>query len=608
VDRLPPHVWFVDFEFSGTSEGERPTPICCVAREWHSGQTYRLWENELGTCPYGIGEDSVLVAYAAAAELGCHLALGWPLPANVLCLHAEYRCYVNIAHGKGETPRGGLLDALDHFGVSHSTDKLEKKRLQERCGRGGPWEPGEREEILAYCTSDVTPLPALLEALLPHIDVAQALERGRFVKCIAHMERTGIPIDVPKYKEVISKRSLIMAKLITPVDKDFKVYTGTTFKQDRFAAYLAREGIDNWPKTPSGRLGMKTKALEETLARYPQVKPLFGLKAKLDKLRKCSLKIGGDGFARAGLKPFVAVTGRSQPGSKEFIFGQAAWLRFLIAAPPDFGIASFDWSGQEVMIAAAMSGDENLMKVANSADPHLTTGKMFGIIPEDGTEETHKAEREKVKPFMFGTNYGAGAPTLAKLAGVSEDEAKRLRILHYRAFPKFWRWIGIVKAEAYNKGMIETSSGWRMRVPPDTRPTTLMDWPMQAIGGDMMRLAVCEATERCMPTTSTGSNTLRPPRQRPRRSGDWQAALARQNPRWSTTSWIMPAGPTPSPLKPSSKKLPENLQFGSRAARRKTGCAIFSRNAAMCISQTRRRKTPIGNSAGCGTPSIPAPG
>jgi hypothetical protein len=34
-----------------------------------------------------------------------------------------------------------------------------------------------------------------------------------------------------------------------------------------------------------------------------------------------------------------------------------------------------------------------------------------------------------------------------------------------------------------------------MQVPPETRPTPLMDWPMQAYGGDMMRLAVCEAIE-----------------------------------------------------------------------------------------------------------------
>jgi hypothetical protein len=90
VQDLPAQVWFVDFEFfSGTQEGERPRPICCVARELHSGQTFRLWEDQLAGCPYGTGADAVLVAYGAAAEVGCHLALGWPEPANVIRLFAD---------------------------------------------------------------------------------------------------------------------------------------------------------------------------------------------------------------------------------------------------------------------------------------------------------------------------------------------------------------------------------------------------------------------------------------------------------------------------------------------------------------------------------------
>ena len=75
AQELPPHVWLVDFEFS-VADGERPHPICCVARELHSGKTFRLWEDELAECPYGTGADSILVAYGAAAETGCHIALG----------------------------------------------------------------------------------------------------------------------------------------------------------------------------------------------------------------------------------------------------------------------------------------------------------------------------------------------------------------------------------------------------------------------------------------------------------------------------------------------------------------------------------------------------
>ena len=35
-------IWLVDFEFRAPP-GERPEPLCMVAREWRSGRTIRLW-------------------------------------------------------------------------------------------------------------------------------------------------------------------------------------------------------------------------------------------------------------------------------------------------------------------------------------------------------------------------------------------------------------------------------------------------------------------------------------------------------------------------------------------------------------------------------------
>ena len=61
----------------------------------------------------------MFVAYYASAELGCHLALGWPMPARILDLYAEFRCRTSGV----ATPCGsGLLGALAFFG-----DKYEEK-------------------------------------------------------------------------------------------------------------------------------------------------------------------------------------------------------------------------------------------------------------------------------------------------------------------------------------------------------------------------------------------------------------------------------------------------------------------------------------------------
>jgi hypothetical protein len=78
--------WFVDFEFRSLP-GERPDPICMVAHELGTETTIRWWQDDLRRAkgpPYGTDPGSVVVPYYGSAELGCHLALGWPLPANVL--------------------------------------------------------------------------------------------------------------------------------------------------------------------------------------------------------------------------------------------------------------------------------------------------------------------------------------------------------------------------------------------------------------------------------------------------------------------------------------------------------------------------------------------
>ena len=39
-------VWLVDFEFQAPA-GERPRPVCMVARELRTGRLLRLWRDEL---------------------------------------------------------------------------------------------------------------------------------------------------------------------------------------------------------------------------------------------------------------------------------------------------------------------------------------------------------------------------------------------------------------------------------------------------------------------------------------------------------------------------------------------------------------------------------
>lgn len=199
LDRLPYHeIWGVDFEFSAPP-GERPVPICMVARELRTGRTIRVWQDELRRMsrpPYPTGPDALFVAFYASAELGCHIALNWPMPARILDLFTEFRAATN---GLPTVAGASLLGALASHGLDGMASE-EKAEMIALALRGGPYSGEERAALLVYCEADVDALARLLPAMLPGIlarvpdptmALGQALLRGRYMAAAARMEWNG---------------------------------------------------------------------------------------------------------------------------------------------------------------------------------------------------------------------------------------------------------------------------------------------------------------------------------------------------------------------------------------------------------------------------------
>jgi hypothetical protein len=441
--------------------------------------------------PYPIGPDTLFVAYLASAEMGCHLALGWPLPDRVLDLYVEFR---NAANGT-KPPNGfGLLGALTYHGLD-AMDGAEKKAMQELAIRGGPWTSAEREALLAYCESDVIALDRLLPAMLPRLDLARAFARGRYVAAVARMEHAGIPIDVPTLRRLRYGWEAIQDRLIAEVDERFGVFAGRTFKADRWADWLARRGLP-WPRLESGELALDDDTFREMARVDADVALMRELRHSLSALRLNDLAVGSDGRNRAMLSPFRAKTGRNQPSNSRFIFGPSTWLRGLIKPAPGRAVAYVDWSQQEFGIAAALSGDEAMMEAYRSGDPYLAFGKQAGRIPPDGTKQTHGAERDLFKTCVLGVGYGMEAESLARRIGKPPVYARELLRLHRETYPAFWRWSDAAESHAMLLGWLPTVFGWMLRVGPDANPRSLRNYPCQANGAEMLRLACCLATER----------------------------------------------------------------------------------------------------------------
>jgi DNA polymerase family A len=495
------HIVAADFEFEfgghasfedASRSGERPRPVCMVAKELRSGQTWRMWRGEFGSePPFPIGPDALFVAYYASAELGCFRAFGWPKPANILDLFIEFRDRTNGL----TTPAGsGLVGALTYFGLD-SVGASEKDEMRARILRGGPWSESERGAILDYCATDIDALERLLPAMLPRIDLPRALLRGRYMAAAAAKEWNGVPIDTVTLELLRKHWTDIQDDLIAAIDVNYGVYEGRTFKVERFEAYLIRQGIP-WPRLESGALDLSRDTFRQMAKSYAVIAPLHELRHALSEMRLNDLAVGHDGRGRTILSAFRARTSRNQPSNTRSIFGPSVWIRGLIKPPPGYAVAYVDWSYSQFGIVAKLSGDERMMAAYQSEDPYLAFGKQCGKLPQDATKASHPDTRQMLKQCVLGVLFGREAKSLAFAIGQPEIVARDLLRAHHETFPKLWQWSDAAVDHAMLHGSLHTVFGWHVHVDENPNPRSLRNFVAQANEAEMMRIASCLATER----------------------------------------------------------------------------------------------------------------
>ena len=493
LEALPyKEIWAIDFEFQ-MGPGEIPIPVCLVALELKLNRLIRLWQDEMQTLsqsPYSVGEESLIVAYYASAEIGCHLSLSWPKPTNILDLFTEFRVKTNGIH----LPTGsGLIGALIHHGLD-SISADEKTEMRDLILSCGPWTSDQRMDILEYCKSDVDALARLLPLMLPKIDLPRALLRGQYMSAAAQMEFNGIPIDLPTLTRLRQNWDKIQDRLIESIDSDYGVFDGRSFRSKKFSEWLGHSGIP-WPYQ-NGKLDLSEDAFRQMARSHPAVAPLHELRATLSQMRLADLAVGGDARNRVMLSAFRARTSRNQPSNSKFIFGQATWIRSLIQPPPGHAVVYIDWSQQEFAIAAALSNDKKMIQAYESGDPYLAFAIQAGAAPPDATKLIHGAIRDQFKGCALAVQYGMGEESLASRIGQPVVQARQLLRLHRETYCDFWDWSDSVSAHAMLRGFIRTVYGWPIHVGEFANDRSLRNFPMQANGAEMLRIACCLGIDR----------------------------------------------------------------------------------------------------------------
>lgn len=409
-------------------------------------------------------------------------------------------------------------------------DTVEKNEVRDIIIRG------DRAEIIAnavrimdYNKTDIVYLPRILNAvygrfkalslLSPEQWLDHALRRGDYSRRTALMVSLGYPINTEKVKSFTVNASHILKDAAKScVRDDFQ-----PFKWDKkFLRYSVNEAEvrkwieanpkPTWRKTPGKKLSLSKDAFGDwydsssegfggDFYRYLKTKQsLNGFLPGGGKKGKFTDYLGSDGRVRPHFGIYGSQSSRSQPKATGFIPLKAHWMRNFIEPKPGHALAGIDYASQEFLIAAIISQDHAMIDAYDSGDVYLAFAKDAGLIPKDGTKQSHPKERDAAKTTVLGMSYDMAAKALAHRLSEStgeewtEAKAEGLIKLFFSTYSKYAAWKNEILKEYRDENYLRLPDGWYMWGDnPNFR--SVSNFPVQGHGAVIMRRAVTLAQD-----------------------------------------------------------------------------------------------------------------
>lgn len=306
----------------------------------------------------------------------------------------------------------------------------------------------------------------------------------RVLKVCLHRAAVGIPVHLDKLdrfrEEFLPQLDTMIARL-----ESVGVRHSDPASMSR---WLDSQSIcdADWARTARG-LPAARKPLLKTLAESSPVVAAYlnvraGLKVAgyLETIEKSHAVTG---FVHPSFNILAARTGRmsvSDPALQQF----PAAARGILASPFAPGLASTDWRAVEVFLAGAIAQDEVLLaELFSGADPYDLVVDAAGVV------------RKVAKVVILAGIYGQGIPSLARVLGISELEARRIRELAFKVMPRVATYMQVSRDTAASFGQVVTVSGRVLPLPVDPqtgflRSYVATNYVVQGSGYDLMAEAI----------------------------------------------------------------------------------------------------------------------
>jgi DNA polymerase-1 len=200
----------------------------------------------------------------------------------------------------------------------------------------------------------------------------------------------------------------------------------------------------------------------------------------------------------------VASTGRlssADPNLQNIPIRTAEGRRIREAFIADQGqlLLSVDYSQIELRLMAHFSGDERLQDAFHkNLDIHrATAAEVFGLpFDEVGSEQ-----RRAAKAINFGLIYGISAFGLSRQLGIARNEAQAYMDLFFQRYPGVKQFMDRCRAEAHERGYVETQFGRRLYLREINSRNAAMragaervaiNAPLQGTAADLIKIAMIE--------------------------------------------------------------------------------------------------------------------
>jgi DNA polymerase-1 len=331
------------------------------------------------------------------------------------------------------------------------------------------------------------------------------------VQVLAEMEMAGIRLDVDylaQMSEELSQRlGLIETRIFDSVGVEFNLNSPQQLSGALFER-LELTPPDRTQRTSSGYYSTAAVTLEAMKGDHPVVDWVLEYR-ELSKLKNTyvdalPLQVNpSTGRVHTSYNQAGSVTGRiasSDPNLQNIPIRTELGRRVRRAfiAEPGNTLLSVDYSQVELRIVAHMSNDETMLAAFRAGhDIHAATAAAIYEVPID---QVSKEQRDRAKGVNFGLIYGMSSFGLSRYMDITLAEAENFVNAYFEQFPGAKKYLDGMKAQAAEKGYVETLLGRRRyflglktqtnRNIRNREEREAINAPIQGTAADIMKIAM----------------------------------------------------------------------------------------------------------------------